>query len=308
MTNLTDFYVVTAATGNIGKVLVKRLLEKHQKVRALARNKTKLNSLEKIGAEIIVASVEDPAALTKAFTGAKAVFTLIPPNYRAEDFRAYQNKVSEATITAIKKSGVKYVVNLSSIGANLGEGTGPINGLHDHEERLNKLEGVNVLHLRPASFMENLLMNVGLIRTLGIAGSPLKPDLSLPMIATKDIAEVAAEHLLKLDFAGKSVIELHGQRDLTMAEAAKILGKAIGRNDLRYVQFPYGDALRGMLSMGLSEDVGRLMIEMQRGMNDGTLTFTQPRSAKNTTSTSIEEFAEVFAAVYNTEKEKVGSH
>src|ERR1700690_4353349 len=129
---------------------------------------------------------------------------MIPPNYTASNFRAYQNSIGVSIAEAIGKSGVKYIVNLSSQGAHLPEKTGPIKGLRDQEERLNKLRGVNSLHLRPTYFMENLLVNIEMIRNMNIMGSAIRGDLKFPIIATKDIAQFAVDRLLKRDFAGTS--------------------------------------------------------------------------------------------------------
>jgi uncharacterized protein YbjT (DUF2867 family) len=290
--------IVTAATGNIGNVLVKELLQRKEKVRALGRDPKKLESLAKAGAETVITDLTDPSAVKKSFQGADAVFTLIPPNYAAPNVVAYYGAVGQAYADALKEVQVKYVVNLSSIGAHLSDKTGPIKGLHQVEEKLNRLSEANILHLRPPYFMENLFMNLGLIKEKGINGSPLKPDLSLPMIATQDIATFAADRLAKRDFKGHTVLELHGQRELTMAEATRALGEALGKPGLPYVQFPYDDALKAMVAMGLSQDVAGSFIEMYQAFNDGVVKPTQPRSAQSTTSTSIEAFAKTFAEAY----------
>lgn len=291
-------YAITAATGNTGRAIAEALLSKGKKVRVIGRDAARLKPLVDKGAEAFVGDVKDADAMTRAFTGAKAIYTLIPPDYAAPNMRAYQNKVSEAIAAAIVNARVRYVVDLSSIGANLSEKAGPINGLHDNEERLNQLKDVDVLHLRPASFMENLFLNISVIKTMGILGTPLKGDLPIPMIVTRDIASEAAQRLLSLDFTGKTTKELLGQRDLTMVEATRVIGKAIGKPDLPYVQFPYDDAEKAMVGMGLAPDTARNFIEMYRSFNDGALRPTEKRAATNTTPTSIEEFAQVFAAAY----------
>lgn len=290
--------VVTAATGHIGKVLVEELLRRKEKVRALGRDLQKLKPLENVGAEILALNLTDSAAVKKSFQGAEAVFTLIPPNYAASNLMAEYGRIGQVYADALKDAQVKFVVNLSSIGAQLPDKTGPMKGLHQVEEKFNQLGQVNILHLRPPYFMENLFVNLGLIKGKGINGSPLKPDLAIPMIATQDIAHVAADRLAKRDFKGHTVMELHGQRDLSMTEATQALGKAIGKPDLPYVQFPYDEALKAMITMGLSQNVSESLIEMNQAFNNGIVKPTQPRSTVSTTPTSIEEFAKTFAEVY----------
>lgn len=291
-------YANTGATGHTGKMIAETLLAKGKKVRVIGRDAERLKPLTDKGAEAFIGSLDDAAAMTRAFTDAKAVYAMIPPNLSAPDLRAYQNKIGGAIATAIAGARVPYVVNLSSMGAHLSEKVGPVKGLYDQEQRLNKLKDVNIVHLRSGYFMENLLWNIDLIKKMGINGSPMKADLPISMIATKDIAAEAARLLLDLKFMGKSVKELLGQRDLSMAEVTRVLGKAIGKPDLKYVQFPYEEAEKAMLSMGLSPSVAQAFIEMSRGFNDGIIKTTEKRSAQNTTPTSIEEFAKEFAAAY----------
>jgi len=290
--------VITGATGKTGSAIAEALLAKGQKLRVIGRDGLKLKGFTAKGAEEAVGDVGDTAFLTRAFTGADAVYALIPPNLGVPDFRAYQKKIGESIIAAIKGSGVKYVVHLSSQGAHLPDRTGPIAGLHDQEERLNRLDGVNVLHLRPTYFMENLLMNIDLIKKMNIMGSAIRGDVKFAMIATKDIAAYAAERLAKRDFSGKAVADLLGQRDLSLDEAAAVIGKKLGKPDLKYVAFPYEDAEKGMVAMGLTPDLSRIYVEMARALNDGLFAVNIPRTRENTTPTSIEEFAGIFAKIY----------
>ena len=226
------------------------------------------------------------------------MYLLIPPNNAAENFRAYQNEVGKVYASAIRQAGISFVINLSSFGAQLSQGAGPISGLHDVEQHLNRIEGVNIVHLRAGYFMENLFFSLDLIRNQNINGTPLRGDLLIPMIATRDIAQVAAQLLLSLDFSGQSTRELLGQRDISMQEATRIIGKAIGKEWLAYVQFPYEQAEQAMIGIGLSQDVAHSFIEMGRALNEGRVRPLEKRSAANTTPTSFEQFAESFAAVY----------
>jgi uncharacterized protein YbjT (DUF2867 family) len=291
-------YIVTGATGNTGKLVAEALLSNGKKVRVIGRDTARLQPLVEKGAELFVGSLGDSAAMTKAFSGAKAVYAMIPPNLSAKDNRAYQNTVGEALAKAITTARVSYVVNLSSVGGHLSEKSGPITGLHDQEERLNGLKGVHLLHLRPGYFMENFYWSIDLIRKMGINGGAMRADLPIAMIATRDIAAVVAERLGALDFSGTSVRELLGPRDLTMADATRVLGRAIDKPELKYLQFPYEDAEQAMLGMGISASVARGFVEMYRSFNEGVIRPTEKRSAANTTPTSIEEFAKGFAQAY----------
>lgn len=296
---MTHAVAVTGAAGNVGKELALKLLARGIKVRVIGRSADRLRTLTQQGAETWVGSLEDEAFLVKALQGVEAVFAMVPPNYVAPDVRAHQKRIVAAIGSALEKAGVKQAVTLSSIGADLPSGTGPIAGLYDLEQRLNAIAGLNLVHLRAAFFMENHLGSVGLIKSMGLNGSPFKADLPLPMIATRDIATAAAELLAAPSFTGKSARELLGPRDYSSAEATTILGRAIGKPDLRYLEFPYQEARKAMLGMGFSESMADLFVEMQRAMNEGRLVVREKRSAANSTPTTLEEFAKTFAAVYN---------
>jgi len=292
-------YTILGATGNIGSVITKKLLEKGETVRVVGRNAARLQQYVHRGAEAFVADIKDPEALTKALTGARAAFLMMPPGMTSPDYPAEQEVESHAVSTAARNSGLQYAVNLSGIGAQAPAGTGPILGLHDSERKLNAVERLNVLHLRPAYFMENHLSAVQMIQMMGIFGGALKPDLKIPMIATRDVGAYAAERLLKLDFSGKQTQELLGERDLSMTEVAASISRGIGKPDLRYVQFSYEQVEQTLVQMGLSTKTAAYLIEMFRGFNNGIVEGLEPRSAANTTPTSIETFVkDVFAPAY----------
>lgn len=291
-------FVITGATGNIGSKTADILLDRGEKVRVVGRSAERLRRFVDRGAEAAVGSLKDTAFVTRAFDGADGVFAMIPPDYAAPDLRAFQNEIGASLATAIAKAGVGYVVNLSSQGADLPGGTGPIMGLRDQEERLNRLEGPDIIHLRPAYFMENLLMNIPLINRLGVAASAIREDLKFAMIATRDIAAVVADLLIKRDFEGTSVRDLLGRRDVSLDEAFSIIGTAIARPGLKYVRLSYDEAATGLREMGISSDVARLFVEMSRALNGGLFGVGRPRTPENTTPTSIEEFSLTFAEVF----------
>jgi uncharacterized protein YbjT (DUF2867 family) len=292
-------YVVTGATGNTGRVIANRLLDAGRKVRVIGRNPDRLKTFTARGAEAFVADITDQAALTKAFTGAEAVYAMIPPDIANPDPRAYQQRVSDALAGAISAAGVKHVVALSSIGADKASGNGPVAGLHEFENKLNAIPNLNVIHLRAGYFMENTLGQAGAVKMMGKTAGPLKGDLKLPMIATKDIGNAAAGLLLKLDFTGKTNRELLGQRDISYDELTSIIGKAIDKPDLNYTKFPNIMIKPVFVQLGMSSAMADLILDMSDGLNSGHMRALEPRTTQNTTPTSFEAFVkELFVPAY----------
>ncbi|MBV8199800.1 MAG: NAD(P)H-binding protein [Acidobacteria bacterium] len=291
-------FVVTGASGHIGRRLAGLLLEGHRKVRVVARREEQLRHFGEQGAEVFAGDLQDAGFVRRACEGAHAAFTMVPPAIVDHDLRGTQNRISEAIAYGLREARVPYVVNLSSWGAEVPYGTGPIAGLHDHEERLDRLDDSHVVHLRAASFMENHLHAIGAILHAGIYPSTLRGDLPLPMIATRDIAEEAARLLAGLEFEGKSTQSLLGPREYTMQEAAHILGAAIGKPELPYVQVTDEQAHQAMVAQGMPGHMADLMLEMNRAFNSGKIRPEEPRLPDNTTPTTLEEWAPHFVDTY----------
>ncbi len=291
-------YVIMGATGNIGSRISSELLAQGKKVRCIGRSEEKLKPFVEKGAETAIGDVGDAEFLKKATEGAEALFFMIPPNFQIENLRKYQNMIIDNGINAVKENKIKYVVTLSSQGAHLKEGNGVVGALTIMENKFNQLDGLNVLHLRPAFFMENFFNNIELIKSQGINGSSINSDLKYSMIATQDIAKAGAKTLQDLNFKGKSKLDLLGERDLSMKEATAILGKAIGKPDLPYVQLSGEDMMGAMTGMGLPKDTAGSLAELYDRVNDGTLFNDAIRSVDNTTETSLEDYSKCFAQVY----------
>jgi uncharacterized protein YbjT (DUF2867 family) len=285
-------FVVTGASGNTGSVVADRLLAAGKKVYGISRSADHLRRFEQEGGTPLVAQLTDVEALAEAFREAEGVYLMIPPDTTARDVRAQQDAVTDAYAEALERSKVKNVVALSSIGADKSERTGPVVGLHRMEERLSRIAGLNILFLRAGYFMENLLAQMSVIQKLGKLMGPLRPELKLPMIATRDIGAAAAEALLKCDFEPGTRRELLGQRDLCMDEATEIIAAAIEQPELFYTQASDDDVHAAMLQMGMSSDFVRLILEMSAALNARYMRALEPRSEANTTLTSFETFVE----------------
>jgi uncharacterized protein YbjT (DUF2867 family) len=293
---LNAMYVILGASGNTGSMIANSLLLKGKKVRVMGRDAGRLQRFVGKGAEAFTADMSDAAALIEAFSGARAAYLMLPPAKSRED----QERDSDAIAKAVKESGLRYAVHLSSYGAQVPEGTGPVAGPHSSEQKLNAISGLNVLHLRAAYFMENNLAAIGMIHGMGLIENALLPDVKLPMIATRDVGDYAAQRLLHLDFSGKQIRELLGERDLSMTEVTAVIGRGIGKPDLSYEQFPYDQAQQVLTQMGVPPKGAALYIEMYKAINAGVLVALEPRLPENTTPTSLENFAQdVFAAAYH---------
>jgi uncharacterized protein YbjT (DUF2867 family) len=292
-------YVVIGATGHTGSVVAEGLLAKREKVRVVGRDTRKLDRLKQQGGEAFVGDVTDANAMARALSGADAAYLMLPPNVSSPNVLAYADRVTEALAGGIEKNGVRHVVVLSSIGVDKPDKTGPVLGLRKLEQKLEAIPGLNALFLRAGYFMENILPQVGIIQQFGHMAGPVRSDLALPMIATRDIGAAAEELLARRDFQGKQRRELHGARDITYAQVAKVVGAAIGKPDLTYQQGPAAQIKPALTQMGMSPNMADLLLEMSEALNSGYMRALEPRSAQNTTPTTIETFvAEVFVPAY----------
>src|SRR5271170_4971840 len=290
-----EMYVILGASGNTGSIIANSLLSAGKKVRVVGRDSGRLQRFVDKGAEAFTADMSDAAALAKAFSGARAAYLMLPPAKSREE----QERDSDAIAKAVKESGLRYAVHLSSYGAQVVEGAGPVSGLHSSEQKLNAIDGLNVLHLRAAYFMENNLAAIGMIHGMGLVGNALLPDVKLPMIATRDVGDYAALRLLHLDFSGKQTRELLGERDLSITEVTAVIARGIGKPDLHYKQLPYDQVQQALTDLGVPPKGAALYVEMYKAINEQVLFALEPRSPENTTPTSIEKFVQdVFMPVY----------
>jgi uncharacterized protein YbjT (DUF2867 family) len=291
--------VITGATGRTGRATAEALLAKGEKIRVIGRDAARLAPLAEQGAEVFVGSIEDSHSMTQGFLGASAVYLVLPEDLSQEDLRAHQERVSDSYAEGIRDAKVRHVVNLSSLGDQYSKGTGPIVGLHNQEQKLNQVAGLDVLHLRASYFMENLFMSMEPLHVAGIIPGALQSDNPMPWIATKDVGQFAAARLTARDFSGRSIRELHGQRDISMQEAASVVGRAIGKSNLAYVQMPSSEFGAALVKAGLPKKTSDLIVEMCDGANAGLMVPDEQRSKRNSTPTSLESFVRnVFAPAY----------
>jgi uncharacterized protein YbjT (DUF2867 family) len=281
---------ITTPTGHVGSAVTDFLLEAGGcRVKLLGRRPHTLTKFVQRGAETAIGSQDDAEFLARATRDVDALFWVTPPGYGSDNLRAYQNRLGKAAATTIRTNRIRWVVNLSSIGAEWASGVGPIAGLHDVEELLDGA-ATNITHLRPGFFFENLLWQMDAIRQQGRISLPLSGNARYPMIATRDIGQVAAHLLTTPTWKGQNIQELHGPADLTFNEVAQTLSDVFGRA-VMFVRCEPREARDAIVASGTSENAADLMLEMYDAVDTGRIRPLQPRSEKTTTSTTLAEFA-----------------
>ena len=283
---------VMGATGPTGGATARRLLEAGEHVRVLGRSAERLAAMRDAGAEPFPVDAGDASALSEAFRGADAAYVLVPFVPEVPDVLGHMARVGEAIVTAVRAAGVPHVVAVSAVGADLPSGTGFLTAMHALERRLRTLTDVtHVLALRPGAYFDNAYGWLPVIAEQGVMADSVAPDAPLPMVATGDVGAAAAAALRSRDWTGFAVRELLGPRDLTYAEVARIIGAAIGRPDLAYVQIPEAALRAGLEAAGWSPDATRLQVEMNRAFSDGRVAARAIRTAASTTPTRFQDFA-----------------
>lgn len=289
-------YVLLGSNGQITSRLAALLLAAGHRVRVVGRSADSLAPLAKSGVEVAAGDVADAAFLERAFAGARAAYTMIPPCYADEDMRATQDRIGAAIAKALSNVSIPRVVNLSSIGAELSRGTGPVEALHVQEERLSTVPGIDLLHLRPGSFMQNLLPAAAAVAAAGVLPGLEAPDATIPMVSTGDIATVAARELATPQRRG--VLLLHAPRHITMRGAATALGAAIGKPALAYVQSAPAEGKAELRAHGFSASAADQIEVLARWLSTSPLASARVAPVE-VQPTTIEAFArEQFEPAY----------
>lgn len=289
-------YIITGSVGHISKPIVEGLIKAGKKVGVVTSSAAKLKEIENLGAAALVGSLYDKEFVAKAFRGADVVYTMIPPVWQTDDWRKSQDTVSDYYVHAIRTNKIKYVVNLSSLGAHLPEGCGPVNALHYFEQQLNAIEGLHVKHLRPSYFYYNLLNLVPLVKHAGILGGNFGNS-KLALVHTRDIAAVALDALLSLNFSGTSVQHIVGD-ERTGKEIAAVLSKAIGK-ETPWVDFTDEQQLKGLLDGGVPASHAPAFVEMGAAIRTGRMQEKFNGEKKVYAKTKLEDFASEFKAAFD---------
>lgn len=292
-------YVITGSLGHISKPLVQQLVQAKHQVTVITSRAENAAAIEALGATAAVGLVEDAAFISNTFKGADAVYLMIPPKWTVDNWYAYQQQVADNYVAAVKQNNIQYVVLLSSIGAHLRKGTGPVDGLGYLEEQLNTLTNTHSLFLRPSYFFYNLFNQIDLVKNAGIFGSNFSGNEKLVLVDTNDIAAAAGKALLELNFKGQRV-QYISTAETTGNEIAAVLGKAIGKEGTPWVAFTNEQSLQGMLGAGLPQTIAEGYTQLGSSLNAGLLQADYwKNNVQPTGNVTLDQFAQQFAAAYN---------
>jgi uncharacterized protein YbjT (DUF2867 family) len=290
--------IITGSLGNVAKPLAQQLIAEGHDITVISSNESKKNDIETLGAKAAIGSITDLDFLMKTFDGADAAFLMTPPNMGFENVVENTINAGKNYTEAIKQTGVKKVVMLSSIGVESPIENGPIKGLHFIEKFYNELENTSVTFLRAGYFYINFLNDIPLIKNAGIMGGNYPETVQIPLVHPKDIAKGAAEELVK-NSEGKNVRYIIS--DVRPAsDLAKVFGSAIGKPELPWAEFKDEESLNGMLQAGLPQEIAELYTEMGLGLRKGVVQkdFIEHGSVVDG-EVKLEEFANEFAGKFN---------
>jgi len=279
--------VVTTPTGNIGSRIVRVLLQAGVRPTLIARNPSKLSAEVQALSEVRQGDQTDVASIVEATKGASTLFWLNSPSHGSNDPIGDYRKLAENAATAIRENGIARVVFLSSVGAELRHGAGVVDGLGQSEEILNETDA-SIVHLRPGFFFENYLGQLDPLRN-GILPVPVLAETIFPQVATRDIGDIAAARLLDPTWTGRQTQGIHGPKDLSFGEAARVLSEATGRK-IEFVSVPDNAFLSALIGAGLTEGYAEGLLQLYVALR-GDFKPENVRTEVTTTPTTLGAWA-----------------
>jgi uncharacterized protein YbjT (DUF2867 family) len=219
--------LVTGATGRQGGAVIRHLLPRGWKLRALTRNPSgaAARGLISQGLDVVQGDLEVPASLETAVRGVHGIYSL--QDYWAVGARR-EVQQGKNLADAAKKARVEHFVYSSVGGAERNSGIDHWESKWEIENHIRKL-GLPATMIRPAAFMENYYIDqveIGILK--GKLMDPIRADKTYQTVATDDIgAFVALAFERARDFIGAE-IEIAGS-ELTNPEAARVFSRVLGR-------------------------------------------------------------------------------
>lgn len=272
-------FVIAGGSGRVGSAAASALIEGGHEVRILVRRQEAAESWLSRGAQARVLDLRDRQKLADALRGTRGMFALLPFDLTAADLDQHARSVVEAIAGAVRDAEVPHVVALSSGGAHLSSGTGPIAGLHLLEQALRATPAV-ITALRSGHFQEKVDDVIDVAETTGtfpvFASSADQP---LPQVATRDLGgEVAGA--LSNPPQESEVVDVLGP-EYTEREVAHLLGQALGQ-DLAVELVPPQAWPGAMQAAGFPAHVAQSLAELYRADDHGLLAPRGDRTVRGT--------------------------
>lgn len=290
--------VITGSLGNISRRLAGKLIAKGHDITVVSHNPEKTKAIEEMGATAAIGSAQDLNFVIDTFKGAAAVYTMVPPNFATPDYNGFSATLAKNYALAVTRTGIRYVVNLSSCASPL-SGVPPFTDFYNLEESLDQLEKINVMHLRPGFFYTNFYGTIPMIEQAAAIGNIFDENAIILMSHPQDIADATAEALDTLSFKDRTVKYIISDRRAGK-DVARVLGDAIGKTDLHWVHLSDEQMLAGLVQNGFSEFIAKTyVLSSGIAIREGLFTkYFQENRPEVYGKLLLEDFAKEFAAVY----------
>ncbi len=291
--------ILTGSIGHIGKPLTKELVQKEHAVTVISSNPERQKEIEALGAAAAIGNFNDVHFLTAAFAGADTAYCMISGGFDSPlGSLQYIENLANTYVQAIQQSGIKRVVNLSSIGAHTDQGNGVLALYYAMEKILNHLPSdVGMTFLRPVGFYDNLFAYLNTIREQSIIATNYGGDEKKPWVSPIDIAAAVAEELT-IPLVGRKVRYVASD-EVSCDEIARTLGAAIGKPDLKWIMIPDEQVLGGMIAAGRNPSLAAGFVEMNAAIRSGKLYDDYYCNHPVLGNVKLGDFAKEFAMVYN---------
>ncbi len=223
-------YAIVGAAGKVGYSTALALREAGVPVRAILRDPAKADRLRAIGCEVVLADLQDPAALGSAIADAQAVQLICPPTPQALDAVGDMRRSINSMVRALEQARPGLVLAISDYGAHVTEGIGMPSVFHGFEECLRQLDMPKVF-LRSAEHMEGWRGIIPVAAASGVLPSfHLQTGKPFPTVSAPDVGRMAADLLLHPGVAAdEQIVHAEGPRRHAAADVAAALGQLLGR-------------------------------------------------------------------------------
>lgn len=278
--------LITGATGNNGRDIVRELRAMGAGVRAMVRDPAKGAAL---GVDLVRGGFDDPASLEAAMRGCERVLILVPVDERMAQF-------ADSAIAAARRAGVGHIVYFSAVGASP-RGASFFTRSHGAAEEALKQSGAAYTILRPNFFMQNLFASAPTIKSQGAIYNVMG-DGKAAHVDTRDIAAVAARVLAEGTHRGRT-LGITGPDAVSFDQVAATAARVLGR-PVKYVNVPREAFISTLISAGVPAWQARAIVDLDSAVISGEAGRVEQtvRSVTGREPRTLERFFQENAAAF----------